>query len=342
MKVKSSKYSLTIAELAERIGGKVDGDGSLMIQSAAPIETAAEGDITFIANQKYLKHLSTTKASAIILDSDTPSDGLTTIRHSNPYLAFAYTIDILFPELPEVPQGVAESSIIDANSSIDSSSRIGPLCHISSGAVIGKESRLVSSVFVGRNVTIGDNCIIYPGVRIMDDTTIGSHVIIHSSTVLGSDGFGFAESETGLKKIKQIGWVEIGDDVEIGSNCSVDRGALGPTVIGMGTKIDNLVQIGHNVQIGRHSIIVAQVGISGSTKIGNGVVIAGQVGVIGHIEVGDGVQVGAQSGIAKSVPPGKKIFGTPAKDIMHAKRIQGAMNRLPELFKRVKKLEDKE
>ena len=337
----SNNYSFTLSELAEKIGAKVDGDGSRVINSAAPIETAAEGDITFIANQKYLKHLETTKASAIIIDHEIKCSNISALRHDNPYLAFAMVIDILYPELPDVNTGIDKTSAVEDNVSVDSTSRIGPLCHIRSGSSVGKETRIVSSVFVGKNVTIGDNCILYPGVRIMDDTKIGNNVIIHSSTVLGSDGFGFAESDTGLKKIKQIGWVEIEDNVEIGSNCSVDRGALGPTKIGMGTKIDNLVQIAHNVQIGRHSIIVAQVGISGSTKIGNGVVIAGQVGVAGHIEIEDGAIIGAQSGVTKSVKSGSKLFGTPARDIMLSKRIEASMKRLPELLKRVKKLEEK-
>ena len=335
----NSKFTYTLSELAEKIGAQVDGDGSLKINSAAPVDDASEGAITFIANAKYIKHLESTKASAIILDADTPASNISVLRHNNPYLAFAMVIDILFPELPDVYKGIHASAVIEENVLIADDARIGPFTHICKGSSVGSETRIVSSVYIGRNVSVGSNCIIYPGVRIMDDTVIGNNVIIHSSTVLGSDGFGFAESDTGLKKIKQIGNVVIEDHVEIGSNCSVDRAALGSTKIGMGTKIDNLVQIGHNVQVGRHSIIVSQVGISGSTKIGNGVILAGQVGVAGHLEVGDGVQVGAQSGIAKSVPPGSKIFGSPARDILLTMRIEASLSRLPELFRRVKKLE---
>ena len=341
MQQTNNKKAYTLLELAEQIGGKVDGDGSQVITSAAPIESASSGEITFIANEKYLIHLETTKASAVILDDKVPAPNLSVIRHSNPYLAFALVLDILFPELPDVPEGIAESAIIEENTTIEKSARIGALCHIRSHAKIGKESRLISSVFIGKNVSIGDNCIIYPGVRIMDDSVIGNNVIIHASTVIGSDGFGYAESDQGLKKIKQIGNVIIDDFVEIGSNSSVDRGALGPTKIGMGTKIDNLVQIGHNVQIGRHSIIVSQVGISGSTKIGNGVILAGQVGVAGHLDIGDGVMAGGQSGISKSVKAGTKLFGSPAKEFLQSRRIDALINRLPDLFKRVKKLEQK-
>lgn len=341
MKTTNNKKDYTLQELSELIGGKVDGDGSLIIKSAAPIETASSSDITFIANEKYLKHLESTKASAVILDDKVQATNLSVIRHNNPYLAFAKVLDILYPELPDVPLGIASTAVIEDNTDIDSSARVGALCHIRNNTKIGKETRLISSVFLGKNVVIGDNCILYPGVKIMDDCVIGNNVILHASTVIGSDGFGYAESDQGLKKIKQVGNVIIEDFVEIGSNSSIDRGALGPTRIGMGTKIDNLVQIGHNVQIGRHSIIVSQVGISGSTKLGNGVVLAGQVGVAGHLDIGDGVMAGGQSGISKSVKAGTKLFGSPAKEFLQSRRIDALINRLPDLFKRVKKLEEK-
>jgi len=338
-----SKISITLGELAERVKANLDGNGGISIKGAAPVNKAVDGDITFIANVKYLMHLESTRASAVVLDKDTtcPNPNISVLRSPNPYLTFASIIDILYPELPDVPSGIDPSAVVGQNCQIAENSRIGALCHIKNGAKIGSNTRLISSVFVGTNVTIGANCLIYPGVCLLDDTIIGDNVIIHSSTVLGSDGFGFAESDSGLKKIKQIGWVEIGNDVEIGSNCSIDRGALGSTRIGNGTKIDNLVQIAHNVEIGQHSIIVAQVGIAGSAKIGNGVILAGQSGVVGHIELSDGVKVGAQSGIGKSIPAGKTVLGSPARDIVEAKRIEASLTRLPDLFKRVRKLEKK-
>lgn len=334
--------AFTLAQLAERVGGTVEGSGTTEITAAAPIESACPGDISFVANRRYTKFVATTNASALVLGPDIECTRIPVLRHENPYLAFACVIDILFPDERLLPPGIDPTAVVAATATIDPTAGIGALCHIREGARIGAGTELVSSVYVGKEAEIGNNCRIYPGVRIMDGTIIGNNVIIHSSTVLGSDGFGFAESKTGLKKIKQIGWVEIGDDVEIGSNCSVDRGALGPTKIGRGTKIDNLVQIAHNVEIGQHSIIVSQVGISGSTKVGNGVVLAGQVGLTGHIEIGDGVQVGAQSGVAKSIPPGKRVFGYPARDIIETARIEAALVRLPELLKRVKRLEDKQ
>ena len=328
-------------QLAVAVGGTVEGNADVKITGAAAIQTAAQGDISFIANQRYLKYLATTKASALVLDLKTECTAIPVIRHSNPYLAFALIIDLLYPDVPQLAPGIAATAVVEQDVTFDETVAIGPLCHIRSGTSIGKGTQLVSSVFVGRNVSVGGNSLFYPGVRIMDDCKIGNNVIIHSSAVIGSDGFGFAESEGRFKKIKQIGWVEIEDDVEIGSNTSIDRGALGATRIGRGTKIDNLVQIAHNVEIGQNCIIVSQVGISGSTKIGNGVMLGGQVGIVGHVEIGDGVRIGAQSGVHKSIPAGKTVFGSPARDIMETKRIEGALVRLPELLKRVKKIEQK-
>lgn len=341
MKKSNNQIQVPLAELAGGIGGRLEGDGRVLISGVAPIDSAAEGDITFVANPGYAKFIETTKASALILDEELPAADKPCIRHQNPYLAFALCLDILYPAARQVEPGVHESSVIDPAAEIESSAGIGPLCHVCNGAQIGADTQLISSVYVGREATIGKNCLIYPGVRIMDGCRIGDNVIVHSSTVIGSDGFGFAEHDKGIKKVKQVGWVEIDDEVEIGSNCSIDRGALGPTRIGRGTKIDNLVQVAHNVQIGAYSILVAQVGVAGSTKIGNGVVLAGQVGVVGHLNIGDGVKVGAQSGVAHSVEAGKIVFGSPARDIGLARRIEAATSRLPELLKRVRQIEKK-
>ncbi len=341
MKSTRNKVRLSLQELADQVGGKVEGDGQVVISAAAPIQSATDGEISFVVNERYVKYLATTQAAAVVLDEKTECSRLPVLRHPSPYFAFACIVDLLYPDAPLVSPGIDPTAVVEDGTTVDSSAAIGPLCHIRRGVSIGKGSQLISSVFAGRNVTIGNDCLIYPGVRIMDDCRIGNNVILHSSAVIGSDGFGFAESDRGLKKIKQIGWVEIDDDVEIGSNTSIDRGALGPTRIGRGTKIDNLVQIAHNVEIGQNCIIVSQVGISGSTKIGDGVVLAGQVGIVGHLEIGDGVRVGAQSGVSKSVPAGRAVFGSPARDPMTTKRIEASLMRLPELLKRVKKIEEK-
>jgi UDP-3-O-[3-hydroxymyristoyl] glucosamine N-acyltransferase len=341
LKSRKNNSGISLRELAEKTASKVDGNGDVVITGVAPIETAGAGDITFVANKRYLKYLESTNASAVVLDEEAPCSRLSVIRNKNPYLTFAKIVDVLCPDQTDFDGGVDSTAIVADSAQVSPGALIGPLCHIGAESRIGDKSRLMSSVYIGEGVTIGSNCLLYPGVRVMNGTKIGNNVIIHPSAVIGSDGFGFAESETGLKKIKQVGWVEVDDEVEIGANTTIDRGALGPTRIGRGTKIDNLVQIAHNVEIGQNCIIVAQVGISGSTKLGNGVVLAGQVGLVGHIEIGDGVKVGAQSGISKSVEPGKMMFGYPAREIMQTKRIEASLTRLPDLLKRVKKIEDK-
>ena len=328
-----------LEELARLVDGQLIGDGSIIIETAAPIQTAQSGQITFVANKKYLKFLETTAASAVVLPLDADFDRLPAIKHKDPYLAFALILDTLYPDEIIAETGVHPGAVVADSVKLADSTSIGALCCIEDNTEIGANTTIMPRVYIGRNVKIGDNCKIYPGVNILDRSVIGNNAIIHSGSVIGSDGFGFAQHAGGIKKVKQVGWVEIGNDVEIGSNVSIDRGALGPTKIGNHVKIDNLVQIAHNVEIGDYSIIVSQVGISGSTKIGKGVILAGQVGLVGHIEIGDGAQVGAQSGVNKSIPPGKKMFGYPARDIMYQKRIEACINKLPDLFKRVKKIE---
>jgi UDP-3-O-[3-hydroxymyristoyl] glucosamine N-acyltransferase len=341
LKKTSDNQALTLGDIARQVGAELNGNGDTPITGVAPIETAGDGDITFVANKAYYKHLDETKASAVILSPDAPSVSIPHLRHPNPYLTFARVIDLFYPAKRRLPVGIDSRAVVDDSAVVDPSAGIGPLCHVSRGASIGVDTELISSVFVGENATIGKNCLLYPGVCVLDGCKIGDNVIIHASSVIGSDGFGYAESETGLRKIQQVGWVEIDNDVEIGSNVSIDRGALGPTRIGQGTKIDNLVQIAHNVQTGRHCIIVGQVGIAGSTRLGNGVVLAGQVGVVGHKTIGDRVLVGAQSGVKDNLEAGKKYFGSPAREFMVSSRIEAAIKKLPDALKRIKKLEQK-
>jgi UDP-3-O-[3-hydroxymyristoyl] glucosamine N-acyltransferase len=331
--------NVTVEYLARLVGGRFEGDGKIIINSASPIETAKAGQITFVANDKYRKFLKTTAASAVVLSEETDCFCPAVIRHNNPYYAFALILDELYPTTEAVPRGIDDTAVISESATFDENCSVGALSYIGNKCLIGKNCIICPKVYIGNDVRLGNNCRIYPGVIINDNTRISDNVIIHSGTVIASDGFGYARHDGGIKKVKQIGWVEIGNDVEIGANCTIDRGALGPTRIGNFVKIDNLVQIAHNVEIGDYSIIVAQVGISGSTKLGKGVILAGQVGLIGHIELGDGVQVGAQSGVNRNIPPGKKFFGYPAREIMQTKRIEACLSRLPELFKRVKKIE---
>lgn len=332
---------VTVKYLTELVGGILEGDGDIIIDSAAPIETAQKNQISFVANNKYKNFLKTTAASAVVLSYDMESDCPSIIRHKNPYYAFAQILDVLYPDNREIANGIDKSAVISASAIVADNCTVGALSFIGNKSKIADNCIIYPRVYLGNNVTLGKNCKLYPGVIINDDTDMYDNVIIHSGTVVGSDGFGYAKHEAGIKKVKQIGNVEIGHDTEIGANCTIDRGALGPTIIGNHVKIDNLVQIAHNVQIGDYSIIVAQVGISGSTKLGKGVILAGQAGLVGHIELGDGVQVGAKSGVNKSIPPGMKLFGTPARDIAKTARIEACLTRLPDLFKRIKKLEDK-
>ncbi len=336
----TNKAPYTLAQLAEMVGGTVDGDGRTFITGAAPIESAQAGDISFVANPNYLQYIETTNASALVLEPGRPCAHKPTIRHQNPYLTFAKIVDRLHVDPVLVESGISPQAVIESGAKIGANCAIGPFCHVRSTARIGDNCQLVSSVYVGDRAEVGANSLIHPGVRVLHGVKVGARAIIHAGTVIGSDGFGFAPTPQGMLKIKQVGWVEIGDDVEIGANVAIDRGALGPTRIGRGTKIDNLVHIAHNVQIGEDCLIVAQVGISGSTKLGNRVVLAGQVGLVGHIELGDDVKVGAQSGVKDSVPAGKTVFGYPAREIMATKRIEASLSRLPDLFKRVRRLED--
>ena len=338
----SKNKRVTLADLAAQVGAEITGDGAVVISGVNTIEAAGDGELSFVANKKYAQFITKTRASALVLDFETPCDHLPGLRHANPYLTFARIIDILFPIERTVPPGVHASARIDPEASIAASAGIGPLCDIQTGVSIGENSQLVSGVFVGRHSTIGKNCLIYPGVRILAGTRIGNDVILHPGVVLGSDGYGYAEEGGGIvKKIQHRGWVEIDDNVEIGANTTIDRGMLGPTRVGEGTKVDNLCQIAHNVQIGKHCRIISQVGISGSTKLGNFVILAGQAGIIGHLHLKDGAIVAAQSGVAKDIEPGKMVLGSPARDVMEAKRIEASVPRLPELLKRVRALEKK-
>jgi UDP-3-O-[3-hydroxymyristoyl] glucosamine N-acyltransferase len=328
-----------LQELANSLGCELRGDGETEIVSAAPIESAAEGQISFVANAQYLKFLETTSASALILANDEKFDRLPSLRDKNPYLLYARAISLLYPDTTP-DWGVAVNATVSPNSKIHSNVFVGEYCVVEEGASIGAGSVIDAHCYIGKNVHLGDNCRLYPNVVIREDCTLGNDVILQSGVVIGGDGFGYARSEIGYTRIKQIGTVVLGDRVEIGANCAVDRGALGPTVIGDGVKIDNLVQIAHNVQIGENSVIVSQVGISGSTKLGKWVTLAGQAGLIGHLDIGDRVVVTAQSGVTKDIPADTVVFGSPAREIRSAHKIAAAASRLPELSKRVKALEE--
>ncbi len=330
----------TARELAEKIGADVSGDDSVVLTRLSEIEAAGPGDLSFIANKKYERYLDSSDASAVIVGISMSSDRLTLLLHDDPYLAFMKATRLFNP--PRVyPPGIHATAVISESASIDSSAHIGPLVTVEDGVRIGANSVVLANCVIGEGNTLGDDCLLYPNVTLYHECRIGDRVIIHSGTVVGSDGFGYATSEGVHHKIPQVGIVRIENDVEIGANVTIDRATLGETRIGEGSKIDNLVQIAHNVTTGKGCILVAQVGISGSTKLGNYVVAGGQVGLTGHIEIGDGTMIAAQSGVSKNVGPGKTLLGSPAREILKARKTEACVRRLPETLKRLKKLEEK-
>jgi UDP-3-O-[3-hydroxymyristoyl] glucosamine N-acyltransferase len=331
----------TLKEIAELIEGEVIGNENVVITGVSGIKEAREGDITFIANPKYFPLINRTQASAIITSREIGTTPKPIIRTDNPSLAFVKIVSAFAPCEVKHPKGVHPTAIIGKDVSLGRDVAIGPYVVIEDNVSIGDKTIIYAGCFVGYHTLIGSDTLIYSNVSIRERTSIGSRVIIHSGTVIGSDGFGFAMLDGAHQKIPQIGTVEIGDDVEIGANVTIDRARFDKTVIGQGTKIDNLVQIAHNVVIGDNSIIVAQVGISGSTTIGRNVTLAGQVGVVGHIEIGDNVVVMAQSGVSKSIPPQTTVWGYPAKPEKAAKRVNACVHNLPRLYNTVAELKKK-
>jgi UDP-3-O-[3-hydroxymyristoyl] glucosamine N-acyltransferase len=332
----------SLKDIALLVDGEIIGDENTQISSVNGIREAQEGDITFLANALYGPLLNTTRASAVITSRDITSAPKPIIRADDPSAAFSKII-LLFQGKPKecAPAGIDKSALIGKNVKLGKNPSVAAFAVIEDNVEIGDDVIIYPHVYIGRNSKIANSVKLYPGVVIREECAIGDRVIIHSNSVIGSDGFGYVKVRGSYQKIPQTGIVCVGDDVEIGSNVSIDRARFGKTIIGKGTKIDNLVQIAHNVSIGDNTIIVSQAGISGSTRIGNNVILAGQTGVVGHIEIGDNVVVGAQAGITKSVSAGNIMLGSPANTISEQKRIFACLHKLPELFKTVKQLKDK-
>lgn len=328
----------TAAEIADHLNGTVRGDGSIQLTSFAPANAARAGDLTFAENEVYFAQAEQSAASAILVDGKFTSTKKVLISVTNPRVAFAKVISLFFPE-PSFPAGIHPNAIISPSAEVDATAYIGPFCVIEPRVRIGARSALHSSNHIGAHCELGEDVHLFPNVTLYPRTQIGHRVRIHSGTVIGSDGFGYVLDEGIHKKVPQTGNVIVQDDVEIGANVTVDRGALGSTIIGKGTKIDNLVQIAHNVVIGEHCLLVAQVGVAGSTRLGNFVTLAGQVGLAGHLKIGDRVTVAAQSGVMHDIDPGQKWFGYPAKPDRQMKRQMVAIEQLPELLRRVTRLE---
>ncbi len=337
--------TFSAAQIAMLINGQVEGDPNASVSSFGRIEEAVKGQLAFLANPKYEEHLYTTAASVIIVgetqELKQPIEA-TLIRVPDAYSAFA----VLLSKYQEIEAqqltGIQEPSYISKTAKLGQKCFVGAFAYLGEGVVVGDNVKIHPHVYLGNNVRVADNTILHAGVKIYHDCSIGSHVTIHAGSVIGGDGFGFApQSDGSFKKVPQIGNVVVEDYVEIGANVTIDRATIGSTIIRMGAKLDNLIQIAHNVEVGHHTVIAAQAGISGSTKIGNQVMIGGQAGIVGHLQIADGARINAQSGVTKSIKtPGGAVTGTPAFDYTSALRSQALSRNLPELEKRLKELEE--
>jgi UDP-3-O-[3-hydroxymyristoyl] glucosamine N-acyltransferase len=332
--------SKTAAEIAQLLNGEVIGDGTVTLRNFAPADCAQPGDLTFAENAEFVAKAELSAASAVLVGKDVASSKKVLIRVANPRAAFARVLPLFFPETVFKP-GIHPSAVIAAGAKIDPSAHIGPHCVIGECAAIGARVVLQGGNHIGADSVLGEDTNLFPHATLYPRTQVGARVRIHAGAVIGADGFGYVFDAGAHRKVPQVGNVIIGDDVEIGANTTIDRGALGSTTIGKGSKIDNLVQIAHNVVIGEHSILVSQTGIAGSTKLGSYVVLGGQVGLAGHLKIGNQVTVAAQSGVMHDIPDGEKWFGTPAQPDKQTKRQILALQKLPELRRRVAELEKK-
>ena len=330
--------TFTTSQLAEQLAAELIGDGSIQITGFAPADQAQAGQLTFAENEDYFAKAEQGGASAILVGGDATSATKTLLRVKNPRVAFAKVLPLFFPE-PQSAPGIHASAVVAKSAQIDPTAHIGPHCVVGERVKIGARSALLGGNHIGDDSQLGDDNRLFPNVVLYARTQVGNRVRIHAGSVIGSDGFGYVFDAGQHFKVLQLGNVIIHDDVEIGSNTSFDRGALGSTIIGRGTKIDNLVQVGHNVVMGEGCIIISQVGIAGSSRLGNFVTLAGQVGLAGHLKIGNQVTVAAQSGLMNDIPDGEKWLGSPACRDKEAKRQYIAIRRLPDLLRRLAELE---
>ncbi|UCD37089.1 MAG: UDP-3-O-(3-hydroxymyristoyl)glucosamine N-acyltransferase [Fidelibacterota bacterium] len=328
----------TLAQIAEVIHGEVEGDGSMEITHACEVTSGTPGGITFLADPKYSRELESSPASAVILKDTFEAFGKAAIRVANPARAFADTLAFLHPEIPAKP-GVHPTALVGENVRLGREVSIGPYAVIGDEVVVGGGTVIGVGVYIGRGTSLGSRNRLYPNVVVYEGMSLGEEIIIHSGSIIGSDGYGYLTDGDIHHKIPQVGRVVIGDRVEIGANTAIDRGTIGDTVIGEGTKIDNLVHIAHNVKIGRGCLFAGEVGIAGSVTIGDFVTLAGQVGVADHLTVGDRVVVAAKSAVMQSIPSGQFYAGIPAVEHPRWLRQHGAIKQLPELVRRLRELE---
>jgi UDP-3-O-[3-hydroxymyristoyl] glucosamine N-acyltransferase len=319
--------AISIGEIVDLVGGQFEGDRNRTINSVGPLASAADDQLSFLSNRKYAADLATTAAGAILVPAKLEGCDSRWIRVDDPYFAFAKIMARWFSDRPR-PKGISAKAMVADSAKLGENVAVGHFAVIGENVVVGSNVTIFQNVSIEADSVIGDGCIIYPNVVIYDGTRIGHRCIIHSGVVIGSDGYGFATHGGRHHKIPQIGIVRIEDDVEIGAGTTIDRAALGETVIGEGTKIDNLVQIGHNVKVGKHCLLVSQVGIAGSTELGDYVAVAGQSGFSGHLKIGNRVQVAAKSAVLEDVPDDTKVMGSPAVPFTEFARRHAALKKL--------------
>jgi UDP-3-O-[3-hydroxymyristoyl] glucosamine N-acyltransferase len=332
--------SVTVRQLAEWVRGEVLGDGDLPIEDARTISDARPGDITFVDGDKHAAAWHACPAAAAVAPASIPVNGRPLIRVGDPLLAFAEIVRHLRGRPPHPAGEIHPSAVVHASARLGEGVSVGPFAVVGEDTVVGARSALRAGVVVGRGCRIGADAVLHPRVVLYDESVLGDRVIVHANTVIGADGFGYRAQAGRHVKVPQLGWVEVEDDVEIGAGATVDRGTFGPTRIGAGTKIDNLVMVGHNCQIGRHNILAAQVGVAGSCTTGDYVVMAGQVGIADHVRVGDRSVIAAKSGVMHDVPPDSRMLGYPARPESHVKRVWVSLDHLPDWRRDLKRVKD--
>lgn len=335
---------IRLDELADQVGGDLKGDGAHLITGPRNISEAEADHITFLSGERYQPLLAETRAGCVVVgrDFEIERDDLTVLRVDDPSRAFSAIVLLFQPGDPAPEPGVHPSAVVHPDAELGEGVSVAPGAVVEAGARVGDRSQVRAQVCIGRDAVVGSDCLLHPRVVLYPGVVLGDRVIIHAGAVVGSDGFGFdREPDGSWTKVPQVGSVELGDDVEIGANATIDRARFGTTLLSRGTKVDNLVQVGHNVQVGEDCLLIAQVGVSGSSVIEKGVILAGQCGVGGHVRVGEGARIGGQSGVTKDVAPGRRMFGTPAVDVRERNRLRPSWlaNRLEALERRIRSVE---
>jgi UDP-3-O-[3-hydroxymyristoyl] glucosamine N-acyltransferase len=331
----------TASELAELCQAVLEGDGARLLVGPAALDEARSDQVSFVRSARHAGELETTRAGAVIVPFDLSArrPDVALLRCQDPSRAFSRVVEAFRDPLPPPPPGVHPSAVVEKGARIGPGASVGPLCYVGGGAELGERVVLHAGVKLGPGVKIGADCVLHFGVVLYHGVELGKRCLIHAGSVIGSDGFGFEPTRDGWEKVPQCGTVVVGDDVEIGANCAIDRGRFEATRIGNGVKLDNLVHLAHNVVVEDGALLIAQVGVAGSSRIGARAVLAGQVGVVGHVEIGPGARIAAQSGVSRDVPAGEDQFGSPAREKGEAFRLHALYGKLPELFQRVRELE---